>query len=255
MSVLSFVQKLKDGLTKAKVETGRWADYQSTLRSVLADEHIDPFEAESVLSALGKSFDDLAKDAEVYAKRLEARASIDAVGDSRAELSKVSKRVEELTAERQAYLERVNNELRSLRERESSLSFVINASVAAESDLRSSVQDPAVRYAIERANARVKELVAKEQRLLELTTLSSSPDSIAGKLAAIGSKLREWSSKPPSNGEIREYILRQIDGLEAQRDAWQARLEEGEQELRQVRQELAQAQREQADADRKTLIP
>jgi uncharacterized coiled-coil DUF342 family protein len=255
MGVLSFVERLKSGLSKAKAETGRWVDYQALLRSVLADEHIDPFEAESVLQAVGRSFDDLSIDAEVFRKRLEARASIDAVGDSRAELSKVSKRVEELTAERQAYLAKVAAELQALKAKESHLSYTINASVAAESDLRSSVQDPAVIYGLEQATNRVRELVAKEQRLIELTTLSSSPDSIPGKLSLIRSKLREWKSKPPNNGEALEYIRRQIDGLEKQEAAWEARLEETERELRAVRAEMLQAQREQAEADRRTLQP
>ncbi|MFN6130755.1 MAG: hypothetical protein ACK5AC_13315 [Planctomycetota bacterium] len=255
MSVLNFVQRLKDGLSKSKAEQSRWDDYREIMRSVLADQHIDPIEAESALSALGKSFDDLAKDAEVFRKRLESRAAIDAVGDSRAELSKVSQRLEELTADRQAYLAKVAAELQALGARQSHLNFVINSATAAESDLRSSVQDPSVRYAMEQANNRVKELVAKEQRLIELTTLSSSPDSIVGKLSAIGSKLREWKSKPPSNGESREYILRQIAGLEAQEAAWEARLAEAEQELRQVRAEMGEARREQAEADRRTLQP
>jgi uncharacterized coiled-coil DUF342 family protein len=255
MGIVNFVERLKSGLSKAKAETGRWSDYQALLRSVLADEHIDPFEAESILQAVGRSFDDLAKDAEVYAKRLEARSSIDAVGDSRAELSKVSKRVEELTAERQAYLAKVAAELQVLGARQSHLTFVINAAVAAEGDLRASVQDPAVIYAMKQATNRVRELVAKEQRLIELTTLSSSPDSIVGKLSAIGAKLREWKSKPPSSGESREYILRQIDGLEKQQAAWESRLAETEQELRAVRAEMVQAQREQSETDKRTLIP
>lgn len=255
MGVLSFVERLKSGLSKAKAETGRWDDYREIMQAVIDDRPVDPFECESILQAVGRSLDDLEKDSEVYAKRLEARAAIDAVGDSRAELSKVSQRVDDLTRERAEYLERVNAELRSLRERESSLNFVINTATAAESDLRSSVQDPGVIFAMKQANNRVKELVAKEQRLIELTTLSSSPDSIVGKLVSIRSKLKEWKSKPPSNGESLEYIRRQIDGLEKQQAAWEGKLQETEQELRAVRAEMVQAQREQADADKRTLIP
>lgn len=255
MGVLSFVERLKSGLSKAKAETGRWDDYREIMQAVIDDRPVDPFECESILQAVGRSLDDLAKDAEVYSKRLESRSAIDAVGDAREQSRKVGDRMEQLTRERAEYLERVNNELRSLRERESSLSFVINAAVSAESDLRSSVQDPAVLHAMKQANNRVKELVAKEQRLIELTTLSSSPDSIVGKLVSIRSKLKEWGSTPPNSGESLEYIRRQIDGLEKQQAAWEARLQETEQELRAVRAEMVQAQREQAEADKRTLIP
>lgn len=255
MGVLSFVERLKSGLSKAKAETGRWDDYREIMQAVIDDRSVDPFECESILQAVGRSFDDLEKDAEVFRKRLASRAAIDAVGDAREQARKVSGRAEQLSRERAEYLERVNSELRSLRERETALSFTINAAVAAESDLRSSVQDPAVSFAMEQATKRVQELTARERRLIELTTLSSSPDSIVGKLSAIGAKLREWKSKPPSNGESREYIRRQIDGLEKQQAAWEARLQETEQELRAVRAEMVQAQREQAEADKRTLIP
>lgn len=255
MGVLSFVERLKSGLSKAKAETGRWDDYREIMQAVIDDRSVDPFECESILQAVGRSFDDLEKDAEVFRKRLASRAAIDAVGDAREQARKVSGRAEQLSRERAEYLERVNAELRSLREQESALLFTINASVSAESELRSSIQDPAVRFAMEQANNRVKELVAKEQRLIELTTLSSSPDSIPGKLSLIRSKLDDWKATPPSNGESLEYIRKQITGLEAQQVAWQTRLEETERELRAVRAEMVQAQREQAEADKRTLIP
>jgi len=254
MSVMDTVRKLKDALVRNKAEQGSWSDYKSLMQDVLNGVEVDPKEAETICTELGKSLDDLATDAEVYSKRLAWQAEIEESKAAAPRLQAILSEIDKAVREYQEATAKHNQQMASLQPQRSELEYTVGRKGTAEQNLRQSVQDPMVVYHREQNRKEILALVEREQELNE--QLNSGSEQTSYRVLIDQARLdfdereKAYKRAPKDEYTAKKYheAKMRLEGLESNRK----RVVET---LKSVRERIATVRAQQDETEKRALLP
>jgi len=219
MNAFDVVRKLKDALVRSNVERGSWDEYRELMQSVLDGKDIDPQAAEAICGELGKTLDDLAKDADTFAKRQAWQAEIKAATTNKPKLDAVTEELESIKADHAIAVARFQQRFSELNLQRVELERVVHRLDPARTELRASVQDPKLIFERSEAKRELLDLIDRQRNVRDDLQEVSAPIERAreelrrAKEAYQRSGDREYEAK-----HLREAKAR-LEHLEGQREA------------------------------------
>jgi seryl-tRNA synthetase len=256
MSVSELIARLARKAKIAKIDRCDYARYRELMQSILDNSNeVDAEDAEALLESMGKTFEDLRKDAEVFARRVAWGAERDAAIKAEPQLRSVEQKIEGLNQVKQQFLDEHNRKMQSLSVERSQLAFTVGQLSTAGQGLRQNILDPKL---IHERDELIKEVIAlanREDALVQQrgpganTTLTALEFARANlehaksdlARAAGHSMIDQWKKKAD---ECAGYV-RTLEG----------NLKRVEDELQQVRSKIQQIRLKQSDLDRRFMEP
>ena len=254
MSVLETVKRLKDALVRNKAEQGSWSDYKSILKDILDGKEIDPQEAESICNELGKSLDDLAKDAELLQKRLGWQAEIEAAKATSPKLQSVLSEIEKVQREYNVAREKFQQRMDALNPKRTDLEHIVYRLAGAEQDLRQSVQDPSILYRREETKKEILEAVAEERKLDNQinngSELTSYKVLIGSARINLDAAEKAFQATPKD-----EYAAKKYREAKSRLEALEQNRKRAVDALNSVRKRIADINQRQEENEKKAMMP
>jgi hypothetical protein len=254
VSVLETVKRLKDALVRNKAEQGSWSDYKSILKDILDGKEIDPQEAESICNELGKSLDDLAKDAELFQKRLGWQAEIEAAKATSPKLQSVLSEIEKVQREYNLARAKFQQRMNTLGPQRTELEHIVSRLAGADQDLRQSVQDPSILHRREETRREILEAVALERKLDEQinngSELTSYKVLIGSALIKLDAAEKAYKATPKD-----EYAVKKHSEAKSVLDALQQNRARAIKSLEAVRKRISDIRQRQEENEKKAMTP
>lgn len=253
MSVLDTVKRMKDALVRNKAEQGSWSDYKSILKDILDGVEVDPAEAETICSELGKSLDDLATDAELYRKRLAWQAEIEASKAAEPRFQAILLEIDKAVKEYQEATAKHNQRMASLQPQRSELEHTVSRKGIAEQGLRQNVQDPLVIYQREQARKEILGLADQERELdYQINgTEATSYRVIIGKARLDFDERQKAYKRAPKD----EYTAKKYQEAKTYLETMEANRSRAVDTLKSVREQIAAIRVRQEDIEKRALVP
>ena len=256
MSVSELIARLARKAKIAKIERCDYARYRELMQSILDNsKDVDAEEAETLLESMGKSFEDLRKDAEVFAKRLGWSAERDAAIKAEPQLRSVEQKIEGLNQVKQQFLDEHNRKMQILGTERSQLAFTVGQLSTAGQGLRQNILDPKLIHERDELQSEVIALANRENTLVQQRGPGTSTTLTALEFAKANLDAAQKDLSRASGQSQIEHLQTKVDYCAGVVRTLEANLERLENELQQVRSKIQQIRLKQSDLDRRCLEP
>ncbi len=256
MSVSELIARLARKAKIAKVERCEYARYRELMQSILDNsKEVDAEEAEALLDSMGKTFEDLRKDAEVFAKRLAWIAEREAAVKAEPQLRSVEQKIEELKQVKQKFLNEHDRKIQMLGAERSQLSLVVDQLSTASHGLRQSVLDPRIIYERDELAKEALSLAQREDALVQQRGPGANTTLTALESAKTNLAFAQQEIERSSSQIHVDQWRRRVDDCASIVRTLEARLKSIDDELQLVRSKLQQIRLQQSDLDRRCLEP
>ena len=252
MSISDVVRGLKSSLVRTKAEKSCWADYKGLMQELLDQKTVDPQEVELVLESVGRSFDDLATDAELFAKRLEWKRQVDESIRLEPEMRVAAQKIAALDQKKADFLANHAREMDGLQSQYRQLDFIVSQRGTAMQGLRQTVQDPLVLYT---RTETTREMLALADQERELDRQLSGGDT-TGYRALIPEAKRnadELLHRYSRSGAA--YDLKLANEAKSRLNALEENKNRTVAALERVRAEMATLRQKQAEIEKRAMVP
>jgi len=256
MSVSELIARLARKAKIAKVERCEYARYRELMQSILDNsKEVDAEEAEALLDSMGKTFEDLRKDAEVFAKRLTWITEREAAVKAEPQLRSVEQKIEELKQVKQKFLNEHDRKIQMLGAERSQLSLVVDQLSTASHGLRQSVLDPRIIYERDELAKEALSLAQREDALVQQRGPGANTTLTALESAKTNLAFAQQEIERSSSQIHVDQWRRRVDDCAGIVRTLEARLKSIDDELQLVRSKLQQIRLQQSDLDRRCLVP
>lgn len=166
-----------------------WNQYHRLLADLHDAETIDPDEADAILAAAGKTDEDLARDAQTYAQRVQWSDAVARGTAAEAEAEAIRRRVEDLEAELAAVRERIGAQIAAANDQLARKRRIVLEANSAADALRESVLDPLAAEDAERIEAQRPALNERRRWLMNRDVIGD--DEFRTEYNRVTAELRE----------------------------------------------------------------
>jgi len=252
MSISDIVRGLKSSLVRTKAEKSCWADYKNLMQDLLDQKTVDPQEVELVLESVGRSFDDLAADAEAFAKRLEWKRQIDESIRLEPDMRVAAQKIAALDQRKADFLAKHALEMSALQEQYRQLDSVVGQRSTAEQGLRQTVQDPLVLYTRTETTREVLAL-AEQERELDRQLNSGDTTSYMALIPEAKRNADELLKRHSRSGAA--YDKKLADEAKSRLNALEENKTRTVAAMERVRAEMATLRQKQAEVEKRAMVP
>jgi hypothetical protein len=252
VGIADVVRGLKSSLVQAKAEKGRWSDYKDLMQELIDQKTVDPQEVELILESVGRSFDELAQDAELFAKRLEWKRQVDEAIRTEPLMRATAQKIAALDQRKADFLAKHALEMSALQEQYRQLDSVVGQRSTAEQGLRQTVQDPLVLYTRTETTREVLAL-AEQERELDRQLNSGDTTSYRALIPEAKRNADELLHRYSRSGA--GYDLKLANEAKSRLNALEENKNRTVAALERVRAEMATLRQKQAEVEKRAMVP
>jgi peptidoglycan hydrolase CwlO-like protein len=245
--MLSVIEKMKRALAIQKRErlAEGWPGYRSLLQAVIDErEDIPPDEVEAVLESVGKSIDDIPKDAERLRKRLALADQVKQGKSAATRIDSERKRLEGLRTELQEARNRLEPQIRTLSSQVRAMEQLSSDGAIAVDELFRSCMDPSL---VGQHQDLQRELMDRLQERQQVVALLGDRGmaSIRSVLGVAEQNLAKWTEILKNHYGKNEYARKGVDYWQTVVDHVSRRQSSAQELLETIDQDVARIRNEQ----------
>jgi outer membrane murein-binding lipoprotein Lpp len=256
MSVSELIARLARKAKIAKIDRCDYARYRELMQSILDNSNeVDAEEAETLLESMGKTFEDLRKDAEVFARRVAWSAERDAAIKAEPQLRSVEQKIEGLNQVKQQFLDEHNRKMQSLATERSQLAFTVGQLSTAGQGLRQNILDPKLIHERDELIKESIELANREDALVQQIGPGNNTTLTALEFAKANLQVAKSDLARAAGQSLIEHCKKKADECAGYVRTLEGNLKRLDDELQQVRSKMQQIRIKQSDLDRRCLEP
>ncbi|MFN9507611.1 MAG: hypothetical protein ACK6AO_01240, partial [Planctomycetota bacterium] len=256
MRVSALIARLARKAKSAKIDRCDYARYRELMQSILDNSNdVDAEDAEALLESMGKTFEDLRKDAEVFARRVAWGAERDAAIKAEPQLRSVEQKIEGLNQVKQQFLDEHNRKMQSLATERSQLAFTVGQLSTADQGLRQNILDPKLIHERDELIKESIELANREDEIVQQRGPGANTTLTALEFARANLEVANSDLARAAGHSLIDHWKKKADESAGYVRTLEENLKRLDDELQQVRSKLQQIRIKQSDLDRRCMEP